>query len=313
MDLMEMRRRKKALGLTNEMIAEISGVPLGTVQKAIGGTTKSPRIETVMALEETLKEGGLADRALKGSPEGCEEYSAEGGRISESQFAYKTDKPTKGERANESQFAYSLEYSEGTKERERRAKRQGEYTVEDYLGWPDEERVELIDGKIYNMAAPTVIHQFLAGQLYYQLMDHKIKNDLDCMPGIAPIDVQLDKDDRTMVQPDVIIDCRKKKNRIRIIGAPDFVLEILSESTRSKDVIIKTAKYMNAGCREYWIVDPKNETVLVYDFENDDYPISYSFTDKIPVRISGGKFKIDFAVIRQRAAEAFGEDYNKEL
>lgn len=286
MDLQEMRARKIALGLTNEMIAEISGVPLGTVQKVIGGTTKAPRRETVLALEKTLKEGGLAERyaPLTMRPE------ADDMRVRETQAAYNA-------------FA---EYEPEKDEKGRPIKSQGDYTLVDYLNWPEDERVELINGRIYNMAAPSYIHQEIAGRIYREIGYYIDSKGGDCNPGIAPLDVQLDRDEKTMVQPDVIINCKKEdRTPIRIIGAPDFVLEVLSDSSRSKDMIIKTEKYMSAGCREYWIVDPANETVIVYDFENDRYPLNYTFDDKVPVNIYDGDLEIDFRIIKEKIKNLF--------
>ena len=293
MDLKEMRERKIALGLTNEMIADISGVPLGTVQKVIGGTTKAPRRETVMALEKTLKEGGLAERYVPMTLKTEEEDPYLATRVKETQLAYNA----------------KAEYSPEKDEKGRPLKQQGEYTIVDYLHWPAEERIELINGRIYDLAAPGYVHQEIAGRIYRMIGNYIDQKGGNCNPGIAPLDVQLDKDDKTMVQPDVIIDCREgKKNPMRIIGAPDFVLEVLSDSSRSKDVIIKTEKYMSAGCREYWIVDPRNETVIVYDFENERYPLNYTFEDKVPVNIYDGDLTIDFSVIRDKLKEMFGNE-----
>ena len=293
MDLKEMRERKIALGLTNEMIADISGVPLGTVQKVIGGTTKAPRRETVMALEKTLKEGGLAERYVPMTLKTEEEDPYLATRVKETQLAYNAQ----------------AEYSPEKDEKGRPVKQQGEYTIVDYLHWPAEERIELINGRIYDLAAPGYVHQEIAGRIYRMIGNYIDQKGGNCNPGIAPLDVQLDKDDKTMVQPDVIIDCREgKKNPMRIIGAPDFVLEVLSDSSRSKDVIIKTEKYMSAGCREYWIVDPRNETVIVYDFENERYPLNYTFEDTVPVNIYDGDLTIDFSVIRDKLKEMFGNE-----
>ena len=118
------------------------------------------------------------------------------------------------------------------------------------------------------------------------------------MPFISPVDVQLDCDDRTIVQPDLLILCDKDKyTPARIIGAPDFVAEVLSRSTRTKDIFIKLNKYRNAGVREYWIIDPAKKTVMVWDFENDDTVNIYGFRDSIPVGIYEGELVIDFSVI----------------
>lgn len=118
------------------------------------------------------------------------------------------------------------------------------------------------------------------------------------MPFISPVDVQLDCDDRTIVQPDVLILCDKSKyTPARIIGAPDFVAEVLSKSTRKKDIFIKLNKYKNAGVREYWMIDPDKKTVMVWNFEKDDEVRMYGFRDNIPVGIYNGECVIHFAEI----------------
>ena len=275
MDIQEMRRRKRSLGLTNEQLSELSGVPLGTVQKVIGGTTKAPRRDTLAALEKVLR---MAD-----------EVDGSASLIRESSPAF--DYGTVG----------SVEDTDAG-----RKKKQGEYTIEEYLAWPEDERIELINGRIYMMSAPEVMHQVIDVHLGQKIANYIDDKGGDCIPLTAPVDVQLDCDDRTMVQPDVLILCdRKKLNRKRIVGAPDFVLEILSPSTRSKDIVIKTEKYMTAGCREYWIVDPEGETVTVYDFENENFPIYYSFDDAVPVNIYDGDLTIDFKVLREKLRKFF--------
>ena len=123
-------------------------------------------------------------------------------------------------------------------------KKQGEYTIEDYRKLPEDERAELIDGTIYDMAAPLSVHQLLASKIYSSLAGYIEKNQDACIPMFAPVDVQLDQDDKTMVQPDLMIVCdRKKLTRQGVFGAPDFIIEILSESTRKKDSYLKLMKY----------------------------------------------------------------------
>lgn len=174
-------------------------------------------------------------------------------------------------------------------------KNQGDYTLEDYYQIPDDIRVELIDGVIYNMTAPSSSHQLIAGYIYARLLSHVQNRGGACMPMISPLDVQLDCDDKTMVQPDVIIICDRDKiiNKC-IYGEPDFVIEVLSKSTKKKDSIIKLNKYMNADVREYWMIDPIKKSVVVYDFEHEQYPILYGFDAKIPVQIWNGECIIDF-------------------
>ena len=188
-------------------------------------------------------------------------------------------------------------------------KRQGDYTVEDYYAWPEDERIELIDGVIYDMGAPYVAHQGIVGEIFFTLKEYVKKNKGTCRVGLSPMDVQLDCDNRTMVQPDVMVICKKDRiNKKNILGAPDFVVEVLSKATRKKDMTIKLSKYTNAGVREYWIVDSKNERVIVYDIENDLGISLYTFDDQVPVRIFEGKCIVDFKEIKEYLGDLLSEE-----
>lgn len=183
-------------------------------------------------------------------------------------------------------------------------KRQGEYTVADYYAWPEEERIELIDGVIYDMGAPLLVHQDLVGELAYQLKSFIKGKKGTCRVYEAPVDVQLDCDNKTMVQPDILVVCKKDKlTRKNMQGAPDLVVEVLSKGTRKKDMTIKLNKYTEAGVREYWIVDPEKECIVVYDIENDLDISVYTFDNQVPVRIFNNECVIDFAEIKEYISE----------
>ena len=133
-----------------------------------------------------------------------------------------------------------------------------EYTYEDYESFPEDFRCELIDGVAYMMSAPDIWHQDILGMIY-----RKIGNYLDgkkCRVFMAPFDVRLfprkDKKDRTVVQPDIIIVCDENKlsDGKACRGAPDVVIEILSDSTRSHDLNAKKERYERAGVRQYIVV-----------------------------------------------------------
>lgn len=181
------------------------------------------------------------------------------------------------------------------------AKQQGEHTLEDYLALPDDQRVELIDGVFFEMEAPTYIHQGVGGRLYTIFENYIESRQGSCFAFTAPVDVQLDCDDKTVVQPDVLIVCDMDKFRKgRVFGAPDLVVEVLSPSTSRKDRSLKLVKYKRAGVREYWIIDPDRRQVWVYEFERSDVPVIYGFEDTVPVGIYGGECKVDFAQIYDR-------------
>ena len=266
MTIKEMIERKRELGLSNEELARRSGIPLGTLQKIFSGKTLSPRHQTIEAIEKVLR------------PE-------------PKPFSYSYSMPPMSSRVQEAAHAYGIPQ-----------KKQGEYTVEDYYRIPDERRVELIDGVIYDMSAPSLLHQAILGQLYLQFQACADAHGESCDVYLSPCDVQLDNDNKTMLQPDLFVICRDYDRKARALsGAPDLTVEILSPSTRSKDMLLKLSKYHNAGVREYWLIDPENKKVYVYDFSRENFaPETYPFDSVIPICISGGECSVDFGKINRK-------------
>jgi len=138
------------------------------------------------------------------------------------------------------------------------------YTYEDYLNWPSDERIELIDGKIHYMSAPTKTHQTLLGRLSNRFGNYL--HGKSCDYYFAPFDVRIDLDlgKDSVVQPDLVVVCDDEKLTEKgLDGSPDLVIEILSKSTARRDRIIKYNKYLEASVKEYWIIDPDREEVVV--------------------------------------------------
>lgn len=174
------------------------------------------------------------------------------------------------------------------------------YTITDYYNLPEEKHVELLDGVFYNKAAPSIIHQRIIGDLYNQISNYIREKGGDCIPMISPVDVQLDQDEYTMVQPDLMIVCDPEKIAdTRVEGVPDFVLEVVSPSSGAKDYVKKVAKYMAAGVREYWIIDPVKKRVMVYDFENDGVPYIQGLEGTLGIRIYEDDLQISFDEIEK--------------
>lgn len=165
------------------------------------------------------------------------------------------------------------------------------YTIDDIYALPDGERAELVDGKIYYMAPPSRTHQKIL-----HFFDKTIGNFIDSQNGAcevypAPFAVFLDQDDTTYFEPDISVICDTSKlDEKGCHGAPDWIIEIVSPGSKSMDYFIKLVKYQEAGVREYWIVNPAKEQIMVYRF--DDGKIkeaeAYSFDEDIPVGIYQG-------------------------
>ena len=162
------------------------------------------------------------------------------------------------------------------------------YTIDDIYALPEGERAELIDGQIYYMAPPSRKHQEIAGELFTSINNYIRAAGGSCKPYIAPFAVFLNENDKNYVEPDISVICDPNKlNEKGCVGAPDWIIEIVSPGSRRMDYNNKLFKYRTAGVREYWIVDPQKEWIMVYSFFNDDMN-EYSFTDDIPSGIYPG-------------------------
>ena len=143
------------------------------------------------------------------------------------------------------------------------------YTFADCLTWGEDERIEIIDGEAVMMAPPTTVHQLISGEIFRQLANYLEGKKCRAIP--APFAVRLfEKDGEapedidTVVEPDISIVCDTSKlDKHGCKGAPDMVVEILSPSTQRHDRLVKLSLYQRAGVREYWIVNPEDQTVQV--------------------------------------------------
>ena len=172
-----------------------------------------------------------------------------------------------------------------------------QYTIADWRKWPDDERWELIDGLAYAMSpSPWVEHQDRALEVGRRLAD--FLEDKPCRAFIAPLDVFLqaadgkaesdkDGDGDIVVQPDVMAVCDPDKiHPDGIYGAPDFVVEVLSDSTANKDFGVKKELYERCGVREYWIVQPETDTVFQYVLDGTIFAPVREYRRGVPVTSS---------------------------
>ena len=179
------------------------------------------------------------------------------------------------------------------------SKKQGFYTVDDMEMIPEGLFVELIDGFIYDMSVPNLKHQIFIKNI--QKAFDKFIDDKGgaCITLSGQTGLWFEDDDKDLLIPDMMVVCDQNKLQEKgIVGAPDFILEVLSPSTRARDLSIKKNKYKEKGVREYWLLDPKKEKLLVYDWhEGDDMPCIYGRNDVAPVMIYDGELTLNMAEI----------------
>jgi Uma2 family endonuclease len=190
------------------------------------------------------------------------------------------------------------------------------YTYKDFKLWPEDLRCELIDGQVYMMAAPTSFHQGLQTEIvgtFYQFLLGK-----PCRVYGSPYEVRLfqtadpdkvNEDDDTIVEPDMAVVCDKSKRfKEGCHGAPDLVLEILSPSSKKMDIELKKQRYLDAGVREYWMLDPDTRSLEVCllsgSGQNRSYTSQTYTEDKtVKVAIFNGALSINLDEIFKRAEE----------
>ncbi|MDO4339527.1 MAG: Uma2 family endonuclease [Eubacteriales bacterium] len=160
------------------------------------------------------------------------------------------------------------------------------YTIEDIYSLPEGTRAELIDGQIYYMAPPTRRHQRISGKLFSEIYQYIQGKRGSCEVYAAPFAVFLNENN--YLEPDISVICDPDKlDEKGCHGAPDWIIEIVSPESRSRDYMTKLFKYRTAGVREYWIVDPLKGKTTVYNFEKESME-EYAFRDIIPVGIYNG-------------------------
>ena len=167
------------------------------------------------------------------------------------------------------------------------------YTYEDYLNWPDDRRIELINGQIYLLAPPSRIHQKILLNIADQFYSY-LKNK-NCEVYVAPFSVRFpagneksDKEIQTVVEPDIVVVCDESKLDDKgCKGAPDLIVEITSPSTARRDKIEKFNLYEKYRVKEYWIVEPELKMVSVFTLqENNRYGRPEFYTEEGKIKVS---------------------------
>ena len=152
-------------------------------------------------------------------------------------------------------------------------------SYEDYVGFPDDgKRHELIHGEHYVTPAPLTKHQTISGNLQGHIFQH-CQQTKSGRVFVAPTDVKFTETD--VVQPDLLFISKDQFHiitRENIQGAPDLIVEILSDSTRRRDERLKRTLYEQHGVKEYWIVDPELDSIKLYRLRDGRYDAPHELT-----------------------------------
>jgi Uma2 family endonuclease/transcriptional regulator with XRE-family HTH domain len=290
-DISQMRQLKIRTGLSYKEIADRSGVPLGTVQKVFMGVTTNPRKGTIEKL----------NTAFTGDLPGMEMRSV----LDDGSGTYKPVPYTMFREGQSRIFlrdaarAYNdFDHVDIDPEN---LDRQGTYTMEDVDSLPDSVKAELVDGYIYIKDSARYEHQIVASKLDHYFEAFIEVNNGDCMVT-QDARVKINNDENTLFYPDVSIVCDPSIIRKgNVYGAPDLIVEILSDSTKDRDWGIKKTMYIEAGVKEYWIINITSRQIIIFEntFDGDFRVKVYGFDDTIPVGIYDGKLRIDFSRIAE--------------
>jgi Uma2 family endonuclease len=167
----------------------------------------------------------------------------------------------------------------------------GPMSVSEYLSGPEStEYVELRYGWLVREGSPSTVHQVVMGAIHMALWSYVTDRRLGCV--VQHLDVILDEELRLVVQPDLLVVLNERSYILRekVWGAPNLTVEILSPSNRGHDRVRKLAWYRDYGVQEYWIVDPVEFTVEVFDLEAEppSEPRMYSEADVLESRVIAG-------------------------
>ena len=263
MTITDIKQLKEKDGMTNKQISELTGIALFVVDGIFSGDIEEPKYMTPLEFEELLTRLEI--------PFYCDE---------------KTGYPCL---IREEITSYNYHASH--------------YALGDMVKLCNIISREVINGEIYAMSTPSRMHQFLVTKLLIRIGNHIEKKRGKCHVYPSPFGVRLFADDKTWVEPDILVICKKNiMTDSGCDGAPDLIVEIVSPNNVFHDYVTKLVKYQQAGVREYWIVDPINERITLYHFQEPVQKEEYTYEDTIRSNVLEG-FQI-------RMADFIGE-YNE--
>ena len=294
MDIHELKKRKKALKLTTARLADLAMLPYGTVSKIMTGETRKPSYVTIERLDRALIREEMAVR-LRAYIDAILAYMHSHPDEDVDQIEFERKYREKNNPAGLHPIREGAESDEDWYQNDGGLAlfRDDRVRVQQLLNMDEDRRVELIDGHLIVSEYPNLKHQIMVQSLGRIIDKYIDDNKGPCRMINVGVNVRLDRDDYTLVGPDIVVVCDGTKfDEMGITGAPDWVIEVTSPGTRSRDYKLKLHKYMNAGVREYWIIDLQKEKVITYTEGELLMATVYDFTDDVPVYIYDGRLKI---------------------
>ena len=261
MDISDLRRRKKALKLTNQDISDLTDIPVSTVNKVLGGVTKSPRYDTLLAIEDAI---GKKEK--------------DSNQISRYDYGVNLDNPMMVRESNN--------YAMDTRT----------YTEEDLDNLPEGNFAELIDGILYFKGSPSLTHERIISRLSLNIMNYIQEHGGKCevFSSHYAMRLQTGENEANVFLPDIMTVCRPDILKDEYCAGPaDWVIEVASPGNSKNDYQKKVYHYRRGGVQEYWIIDPQKRIVTVFDYESEKIARQegitiYSYEEVIPVQVLSG-------------------------
>ena len=268
MTIEELKARKKQLNLSTKDLAYLAELPLSTVSKIFTGETKNPSYLTIEKLDATLNREEMLVRVHA---------------YEQAMKQYFLEHPEDAGDQNKFEAIYRREHST--------------MTVSELADLGEQKGYQLIDGHMIVAEMAGVLHQRMVRHIGRQIEQFILDNGGDCEVFDVGVNVFLDEDDFTLVIPDIAVVCDSSMINDRgIQGAPDWIVEVVSASTRKIDYHKKLHKYMDSGVREYWIVDIDRQMVTVCVNGEPMQIHIFSLEQDIPVTIYDKKLLINMVV-----------------
>ena len=268
MNVEKLKQLKKDAGYTNKMIADESGVPIGTVQKVFSGETSAPRYKTLKAIEAVLIPASGMDIPQNSSHALTRQSAGEG-------IVNSTDNKTAGAAAvAPSRSVLSDMIAQEIIFQIRSALQERGANV--YFSAPGTP-VQLTGGAILSAGVelPSSVHK-------------------------------IEGKDGVFIFPDVsMVLSRDKITGAGIVGAPDLIVEVMDGETRSMQIAVRPELYRRAGVREYWMVDTDAKNITAYDFAGEALPSMFGFSGRVPVKIFSDDCQVNFAQLYGRVGFLF--------